>query len=148
MEADKALDHLPFSISLIARFANWKSLCLKYFDFVLVVFICFLTISGLFLGTIIPSILLLVIFFSSIFSLGTVFFLGFSLGFIMFFDIFYSFISFLSIGFFKGIIFKSAAYVKLNPIKINVIIFAKNVIFLTIKILLNESINYVISIYV
>jgi len=29
-----------------------------------------------------------------------------------------------------------------------VIIFAKNVIFLTIKILLNESINYVISIYV
>ena len=66
----------------------------------------------------------------------------------MFFDIFSSFISFLSIGFFKGTISKSAAYVKLNPIKINMIIFAKNVIFLNIKILLNESINYVISIYV
>ena len=102
----------------------------------------------MFLGTITPSILLLVIFFFSIFSLGTIFFLGFSLGFIMFYDILSSFISFLSIGFFKGTIFKSIAYEKVHPIKISVIIFAKNVIFLTIKILLNESINYVISIYV
>ena len=75
-------------------------------------------------------------------------FLGLSLGFIIFFDIFFSFISFSRIGFFKGTIFKSSAKDKVNPIKINMIIFTNNVIFWTIKNLINESINYVISIYV
>ena len=65
----------------------------------------------------------------------------------MFFNILLSFIYLFINGLLGGTIFKSNAFVAVAN-NINMINFDKNAIFFDIKILLNESINYVISIYV
>jgi len=65
----------------------------------------------------------------------------------MFFYILLSFTSLFYYGLFGGTIFISKSFdVVVN--NINMINFDKSAIFFDIKILLNESINYVISIYV
>ena len=66
----------------------------------------------------------------------------------MFFNILLFLTSSSNRGFFRGIIFNSSAYEDKVIDKIIMNIFVKNVILFAIIILLNESLNYVISIYV